>query len=62
MTVVLLVWLLLAPLSAWIIGAGIRAAERRRPVDADEAAGQAAGDLACRPSTAAPDQLVAISA
>ncbi len=58
MIVVLLIWILLAPLAAWAIGAGVRLAEQRRPVDVDEVA----DDLPCRPSTAAPDQLAAISA
>ena len=37
MVVALLVWLFLAPLGAWVIGAGIRVAEQRRPVVADDA-------------------------
>jgi hypothetical protein len=38
MIAVLLVWILLAPIGAWIIGAGIRLSEQRRPVVADDAA------------------------
>ena len=38
MIVVLLIWILLAPLGAWIIGASIRLSEQRRPVVADDAA------------------------
>ncbi len=60
MIVVLLIWILLAPLAAWAIGAGVRLAEHRRPVDVD--VDEVADDLPCRPSTAAPDQLAAISA
>jgi hypothetical protein len=37
---VLLVWILLAPVAAWVIGAGIRLSEQRRPVVADDAAGE----------------------
>jgi hypothetical protein len=47
MIVVLLVWLLLAPLAAWTIGAGVRLAEQRRPVvvdDSDEGPCQPAED------------------
>jgi hypothetical protein len=38
MIAVLLVWILLAPIGAWIIGAGIRLSEQRRPLVADDAA------------------------
>jgi hypothetical protein len=58
MIVALLVWLFLAPLGAWVIGAGIRVAEQRRPVDVDDAA----GDLPCQASDDAAEQLAAVSA
>jgi hypothetical protein len=43
MTVVLLIWILLAPVAAWTIGAGVRLAEQRRPVAADDS-----GEDACQ--------------
>ena len=58
MIVVLLVWLFLAPLGAWVIGAGIRAAEQRRLVVADDAA----GDPLCQQTDDAAHHLAALSA
>ena len=55
MIVALLVWLFLAPLGAWVIGAGIRVAEQWRPID------DAAGDLPCSESDDT-DELTAVSA
>ena len=42
MIAVLLVWILMAPIGAWIIGAGIRISEQRRPVVADDGSCQQA--------------------
>ena len=38
MIALLLLWILLAPVAAWIIGAGIRLSEQRRLLVADETA------------------------
>lgn len=55
--VVLLVWLFLAPLGAWIIGSAIRLAEQRRPV-----VDCAADEAPCQQADAAADEPVAVGA
>jgi hypothetical protein len=54
MIVVLLIWILLAPVAAWTIGAGVRLAEQRRPVVADDS-----DEGACQPAEEALPELVA---
>ena len=55
MVVLLLAWVLLAFLGAWIIGAGIRLAELRRP----RIASDAGVESACQQSDEAVEQLAA---
>ena len=54
MIAVLLVWIVLAPIGAWIIGAGIRMSEQHRPVVADDATGEGP----CQHADEAAEELV----